>query len=73
MKLIALLVLFSLFSCNPSHTTDIAQLKQDILNKACDAELRQYLSDRIKKLELALTQNQLIKNLNDIRDDLNCE
>ncbi len=75
MKIIVFLFfLLTLASCTkPHYTTNIDQLKQDILNSACDEELRRYLADRINKLEKTLIEKQLIKNLNDIRDDINCD
>ena len=71
MKLTALLFLTALAGCGPS----IKQLKQDISNSACDEELRRFLADRVRKLERTktLTKRQLIKNLQDIRDDINCD
>ena len=74
MKRIVLLFLLALVGCvNSSYTTNISQLKQEILSSACDEELRRYLADRINKLGRTLNERQLIKNLNDIRDDINCE
>ena len=74
MKTIVLISFFALAGCtNPSHTTNIDQLKQEILSSACDEELRRFLADRINKLEKTLNERQLIKNLNDIRDDINCD
>lgn len=72
MRIFVLIFLFSFWACSP-YTTDVNQLKQDILNSACDEELRRFLSDRINKLERSLSRDQLIKNLNDIRSDLNCD
>ena len=75
MKIIIFLFLLALAGCaNSSDTTNNTdQLKQDILSSACDEELRSFLADRINKLEKTLTKRQLIKNLNDIKDDINCD
>ena len=74
MKIIVLISLLALAGCtNPGHITNINQLKQEILSSACDEELRRFLADRINKLEKTLNKRQLIKNLNDIRNDINCD
>ena len=73
MKSIIFIFLLFLTACsNPGYSTNIDQLKQEILSSACDEELRRFLADRINKLERTLSERQLIKNLNDIRNDLNC-
>lgn len=73
MKIIVSLFLFALVGCNTaSQPVNVAQLKQEILNSACDEDLRIFLENRINKLERTLNERQLIKNLQDIKSDLKC-
>ena len=75
MKLTVLLFLFALAGCNGASDTggNIDQLKNEVLNSACDDNLRRYLEDRINKLRRSLSEKQLIKNLKDMKEDMRCD
>ena len=55
-------------------TSSIESLKKDVLNSACDSELRDYYKKQIKIQEESgkLTDNQLRKSLMNMKEDMNC-
>lgn len=68
-KLIVLFLLSTLAGC---ASVNVDQLTNEVLSSACNEELRRYLENRINKLKRTLSEKQLIKNLQDMKEDMKC-
>ena len=74
-KLIILFLLSALAGCTGVSGAggNVDQLKNEVLSSACDENLRRYLENRINKLKRTLSERQLIKNLQDMKEDMKCD
>ena len=74
MKLIVVffLLLMTAWACTGGGVASVAQLQREVLDSACDEELRKDLENRINRQKPHLTEAQMIQSLKNMKQDIRC-